>query len=138
MGKMTVTDSWVKEHQWHISHTGKSGVADQSINLSHYIQLHNTITLSFKFQYVDSTIGQQYRTSSNPTAQQGDNLLFSRSWKPLNYYFTGTKSPSRISFPTRPARINIHRHFCARITVFLRTPFQSPFLYSYFSYLFYF
>jgi hypothetical protein len=25
-----------------------------SINLSHYIQLHNTITLSSKFQYVDS------------------------------------------------------------------------------------
>jgi len=42
-----------------------------------------------------------------------------------------------MSFPTRPARISIQCHLCARITVFLRTPFQSHFYTPYFSYLFY-
>jgi hypothetical protein len=59
------------EHHWHISHTGKSGVADYSINLSHDIHLHNTITLSSKFLYVDSINSTAIQNKLQPNSITG-------------------------------------------------------------------
>jgi hypothetical protein len=56
-----VIETRMQEHhrRIHLCHPDNSGMADYSINLSHYTQLLNTSILSTKSQYMDSVIGDK-------------------------------------------------------------------------------
>jgi hypothetical protein len=77
-------DTRLKEHQWHIhsEHLDKSAMMEQSINLGHSIQLHQSTLLTkprYKYHIIKEATEIEFCFNMNTE----DGFCLSKSWKPL-------------------------------------------------------
>jgi hypothetical protein len=77
---------WLAEtNHIRLEHPAKSAVAEQSVDLGHRIQFHNTSILGTKTRYMDRIVREAVEIELHPNKMNTEAVFWrSNSWKPLS------------------------------------------------------